>query len=521
MHIEGWSNRCLSQGGKEVFIKAVLQAIPTYAMSCFLLPNSLCRTVESIFAKFWWQKGKGRKGIHWCQWSQLCRPKNEGGLGFRNLAQFNTALLAKQGWRFLTNPNSLVMQMFKAKYFPRNDFTNSQLGNKRSFVWSSIWAAKGVLKKGLIWKVGTGTSISISRDVWVPSCVNSRLLTTANDSNLNKVVELIYSQSREWNREVISHTFAADEADRILRIPLAKIPHEDFLAWSGEHSGEFSVKSAYKLLQSFDPRAYAVQNVYKEFYRKLWNIELPTKVKIIAWKASWNYLPTRANLFYKKLIADASCPCCGLAAETVDHLFKECPLSVEVWSHIPGVNCPQFISLSFVQWLTKTVDILPPDLCRIFCGALWAIWGIGMLGYMKKQIKRNRSTKVTKIEHRWQSPPQQVVKINFDDAFDKDRHQSASGIVARNSEGKVLVSSTSFHKMVDSAFAAEAIACREAVQIGINMQKEEIFVEGDSLTVIKKCRNSVADKSQIGAYINDIHQMKTIFKKLRFDFILN
>lgn len=50
--IEGWSTRVLSQRGKEVFIKSVLQAIPTHAMSCFLLPNSLCGELESIFAKF-------------------------------------------------------------------------------------------------------------------------------------------------------------------------------------------------------------------------------------------------------------------------------------------------------------------------------------------------------------------------------------------------------------------------------------------------------------------------------------
>ncbi|KAA3466682.1 reverse transcriptase [Gossypium australe] len=355
MRIEGWSNRFLSHGGKEVFIKAVLQAIPTYTMSCFLLPNLLCRTMESIFAKFWWQKGKGRKG----------------GLGFRDLAQFNIALLAKQGWRFLTNPNSLVVQVFKAKYFPRNDFINSQLGNKHSFVWRSIWAAKGVLEKGLKWKVGTGMNISISRDLWVPSCVNSRLLTVVDGSSLISVAELIDSQSRKWNKEVIRHTFAADEADRILRIPLAKVPHEDFRAWSGEQSGEFLVKSAYKLLQSFDPRAYAVQNVYKEFYRKLW--KLPTKVKIFVWKVSWNYLPTRVNLFHKKLLADASCPRCGLATETVDHLLRECPLSVAVWSYIPDVNHTQFSFLPFIQWLTKTIDTLHPDLCHIFCGTLWAI----------------------------------------------------------------------------------------------------------------------------------------------------
>lgn len=87
----------LSPGGKEVFIKSVIQAIPTYAMSCFLLPKTMRGDIESIYAKFWWQKAHGKRGIHWCQWKYLCRPKEEGGLGFRNLAQFNISLLAKQG----------------------------------------------------------------------------------------------------------------------------------------------------------------------------------------------------------------------------------------------------------------------------------------------------------------------------------------------------------------------------------------------------------------------------------------
>lgn len=64
--IRGWSTRFLSQGGKEGFIKSVLQAIPTYAMSCFLLPKSLCGEFKSIFANFRWQKAHGKKGIHWC-----------------------------------------------------------------------------------------------------------------------------------------------------------------------------------------------------------------------------------------------------------------------------------------------------------------------------------------------------------------------------------------------------------------------------------------------------------------------
>ncbi|KAA3468918.1 reverse transcriptase [Gossypium australe] len=63
--IEGWSLCYLSIGGKEVFIKSVLQAIPLYAMQYFLMPKSFCRKLEGIMNKFWWTNNKSSKGIHW------------------------------------------------------------------------------------------------------------------------------------------------------------------------------------------------------------------------------------------------------------------------------------------------------------------------------------------------------------------------------------------------------------------------------------------------------------------------
>ncbi|KAE8685451.1 Proline-rich receptor-like protein kinase PERK8 [Hibiscus syriacus] len=111
--ISSWSVKVLSQGGKEVFIKAVLQALPLYAMYCFLLSKSLCIEIELIMARFWWPNSKSGKRIHWCLWKTLCRPKDQGDLGFRDMSKFYMALLAKQEWRMLNNPSSLMARLLK------------------------------------------------------------------------------------------------------------------------------------------------------------------------------------------------------------------------------------------------------------------------------------------------------------------------------------------------------------------------------------------------------------------------
>ena len=94
----GWKEKLLSKEGKEVLIKVMAQAIPTYTMNCFKISDSLCDELMRMIRNFWWGQKKEEKKIAWLSWEKMCEPKCDGGMGFKNLKLFNKALLAEQGW---------------------------------------------------------------------------------------------------------------------------------------------------------------------------------------------------------------------------------------------------------------------------------------------------------------------------------------------------------------------------------------------------------------------------------------
>lgn len=50
--IQAWQVKPISQAGKAVLIRNVAQAIPSYSMSCFLLPKTLCQELEQLFNNY-------------------------------------------------------------------------------------------------------------------------------------------------------------------------------------------------------------------------------------------------------------------------------------------------------------------------------------------------------------------------------------------------------------------------------------------------------------------------------------
>ncbi|KAK9990466.1 hypothetical protein SO802_025451 [Lithocarpus litseifolius] len=148
--LAGWEAKLLSQAVREILIKFMAQALPTYTMTCFKVPLSLCHEIESMICIFCWgQKGDNRK-IHWVKWQDLCEPKSQGGMGVKDLALFNDALLAKQTWRLIHDTDSLFYRVFKAKFFANSTIMEAKNPANASYAWKSILKGRDVIKRGTV-----------------------------------------------------------------------------------------------------------------------------------------------------------------------------------------------------------------------------------------------------------------------------------------------------------------------------------------------------------------------------------
>ncbi|KAL4354038.1 hypothetical protein GQ457_06G007780 [Hibiscus cannabinus] len=483
-----WSIRPLSQGGKEVFIKSVLQAIPVYSMSVFLFPKALRKSLEAIMAKFWWQKGQNRRGIHWCDWFSLCQLKDEGGLGFRDLMKFNCALLAKQG----------------------------------------------LLEQGLRWKVGSGTSINIWNDFWLPlsppKCVSSALV-----DSIIRVADLMIPGTATWNSELLEEIFSRAEMECILSIPLSRYSQADCLVWSGEHSVLYSVRSGYRLLMG----SILVPSDDKKLFRTLWTIDCPPKFKIQVWKFIWNYAPTKSTLFTKRLTSDSLCPLCISAMEDITHALIDCPLASSIWSYL-GYNWPIAVHHGgFKEWLSWLLTNTPNTKHVEISVTLYAIW-YARNKFVHEGSRQTREEILTFIQSMttdlqnisarlqgpslpspiaWSAPSPPFVKANFDAKFCSVSHSSWSAVIIRDNQGHVLGACCCKALQIPSPFVAEAMSLIHAISLADDLGFHSVIFEGDSLTLIKKMNSDALDFSEISALVWEAKGLARNLHACRFLFV--
>ncbi|XP_026379639.1 uncharacterized protein LOC113274477 [Papaver somniferum] len=111
--LKTWKGKTMNHSARTTMVKHVLNALPTYQMGCFRIPKTMIDQMDSIQKHFWWGHSDNR-GLCLIGWNKLNVPKPLGGLGFRNLEQFNNALLTKLAWKSCTDDDSLCMHIVRA-----------------------------------------------------------------------------------------------------------------------------------------------------------------------------------------------------------------------------------------------------------------------------------------------------------------------------------------------------------------------------------------------------------------------
>lgn len=115
--VNGWTFKFFTNGGNEVIINSVVTANPNHVMSCYCLLKTTTKKLTSAIVQFWWSPSGSTKCMHWKSWNKVCLSKEDGGLGFEDIYDFNTAMLVKQLWRLIEKPNTLFSRVFKGRYF--------------------------------------------------------------------------------------------------------------------------------------------------------------------------------------------------------------------------------------------------------------------------------------------------------------------------------------------------------------------------------------------------------------------
>ncbi|KAE8666664.1 Protein NRT1/ PTR FAMILY 2.7 [Hibiscus syriacus] len=525
--IQGWTKRLLSFGGREVFIKSVVQALPAYAMSCYLIPDGVLEDIKSQARSFWWSGKQNSRVWAMVAWDRICKAKKFGGMGFRDLRMFNLALLGNQIWKFIQDENSLAFKVIKAKYFPNSSFFEARLGANFSYAWASLMKAKEELKDGFFWRVGIDSGIRMFEENWGDACpIEWGERYVDNVARPVRVAEFMIPGCARWDADKVIGVLRTADAEKVLKTLIAPV-RGDRILWNHHGSGFYSAKSGYNWLMMRSSPTLVVDGIWNRIARAR---ALP-KIRIFGWRICHDAIPVGAKLVQAN-IGDGLCPLCNLELETIMHAIKDCPKvrSVLVLSGLSQVIV-DWSGSSPLSWLVFAHSKLFNEGFDLFLALLWNIWNRrndmvhnGEMQSDRDVIVRSSSLieeyhKVTKVDaivrdevgfsryRGWIKPGQDEIKVNVDGAFCKDSRVAAIGVVARDSHGMVIAGLAKKINPPCSAESAEVVAFTEGIKLAFENGWNRVVIEGDAISIVNRLANKrtgkIQDLSTIGLLLNE------------------
>ena len=187
--------------------------------------------------------------------------------------------------------------------------------------------------------------IKVWGDDWLPRMSNFKVSTDCPDGFSDvRVSDLFIPGRREWDVELILEMFNAEDANKILLIPLSNQNHADSIIWHMDRKGLYTVKTGYRALTVSEYDNSGLLSL--ESWRYAWSLEIPSKVKSFVWRILSSCLPTREALFLKGLDVPNQCVFCGEYGEHSLHIFLNCQFAKDcfqcVGMEVSDLQTPTF-----------------------------------------------------------------------------------------------------------------------------------------------------------------------------------
>ncbi|KAH9776449.1 putative reverse transcriptase/RNA-dependent DNA polymerase [Citrus sinensis] len=464
--ISSWQHKFFSCGGKEVLIKAAVQAIPAFAMSVFKIPLGICEDIQRIVANFWWGSSRERRSIHWSKWEKMSQAKCKG------------------------------------------------LGSNPSYIWRSILWGRQIICAGSRWRIGNGQDVHIHKANWIPKPFTFKHVIKPTMPSEALVSELINGENC-WDEELIYRHFDKMDADVITQIPLPRRSREDELIWHYGTSGQYTVKSGYQTaLKIRFPAMPSSSESSKNEWNIIWSLALPKKIIIFVWRAAKNLLSSAENLWKRKIVQEPTCQLCKMGIENVVHALVDCKAAKKVWRLSLFVNdiqaAPGQDILSLLHGVKRMRSNADVDL---FVAILWAKWNARnqwlfkgkrenpqsvvakaeavMEAFKRMQpsadVSHGKQQKVAQLG--WNPPQKGFVKINTDAATNSEKNLVGLEAVIRDETGQVTAAAIKVSKFHGSVAYAEAKAMEWGLQVAKDTHVKDVIMESDSQEVVSLVNN--------------------------------
>ena len=150
-----------------------------------------------------------------------------------------------------------------------------------------------------------------------------------------RVCSYFRPNAKEWDVHKVQQHFHEDDFRVILQTRIPQHAVRDRLAWTQSFNGQYSVKSAYHYWLSSSNLMINADN--SKGWKRLWNLNLPHKIKIFLWRFCKNNIPVRYLLRSKGVLNPITCPMCEGDIEHLLHVFFDCTFAQQCWS-TAGLN---------------------------------------------------------------------------------------------------------------------------------------------------------------------------------------